>query len=106
MRGVPREMALGEREEALAAKGAVYRLRKTCLSPWDVSEALVPLCEAWRSASDEGKARIFDAVGPSLAKRLRKHNREALKALGNSVVPAVVREIGVAIMQTEGALNG
>jgi hypothetical protein len=101
LRWLPHEVALGEREETVATEGALLCLRKSGATARDVSEALVPLCEVWRSASDEAKVRIFHAIGPSLERRLRRVNREALKAYGNSVVPSVVALIGQAILDAE-----
>lgn len=94
------DLALGERENA-AAKGAVFCLRASSATSWDVSEALVPLFEVWRSASNKEKARLFCAVGPSLERRLRQRNRAALRALGNAVVPHCACVIGKAIIEAE-----
>lgn len=83
----------------------VHGVREALKSSWHVSKALVPICEIWRSSSHEEKVWIFDEIGQSLERRLKRINREALRAAGNSAVPQVVEAIGRWIVETDAAID-
>lgn len=101
LRNVPREVALEERKEGKAVS-AMLRLRESVKAARTLPEALVQVQEVWRSAVDEKERwATACAIGPCVAERLSLNKRNALKALGNSVVPACAEVIGRAIMDAE-----
>lgn len=105
VRQLPRSVALGAREARVEAESFLQRLRSSRSKSWLLSEALIPLLEVWRSASDEGKKAIWLRVGPRLERRVTSQNREALKAYGNAIVPQVAQVIGRAILAAEANLK-
>lgn len=102
---VSQQEALAQREKALEVSRILQGVRDACKTQGILSEALVPFCEIWRSATDEEKRKWHGEVGASIERRLRRQNRESLKAAGNAVVPQVVELIGRWIIEADRRLS-
>jgi hypothetical protein len=97
-------MALAEWKENAPPLATLRRLWGEVAAAPNVSEALLPIQEAWRSASDDESRWAWALLfGPSISDRVgtSRHRREALKSLGNSVVPQCAAVIGKAILEAE-----
>jgi DNA (cytosine-5)-methyltransferase 1 len=101
LRAVPHEAPLGEWQEDIEASGVLHRLREACRSQGALPETLVPVLKVWRSASNEQRQHVWKEVGSSIERRLRKQNKEALKAYGNTLIWIIPKLIGEFILAAE-----
>lgn len=98
VRQLPHKEALEGREAAAGAiklRGLWRAARAEGLLP----ETLAEVCEVWRSLTDQEKQWAASRViGPCWIKRLRKWNKETLKAAGNANPPVVPYLVGCWLM--------
>lgn len=109
---------LAERQQPEDERGNLRETRPTAAAPgagarwparpgepqheWEEPRLAYGSSEPAGSAGPElAVGSAVDGLPPRLA---RRHNRESLKALGNSVVPQVVQMIGFAILDAENSL--
>ena len=87
---MPHETALERREAPTQGAESLCCLWKTSRPQGVLPETLLEVAEVWRSLADEDKLWAARwVIGPSWIKRLRKWNKETLKAAGNGNPPWV-----------------